>query len=147
MLKPLQPFSFVGYETATKGVVFQGARGEFRRRRKVRYAPLAGMPTSARSLAPPSPHKACALRGPLGCFRRLSFTPLLRLFPTKLRFAGAPERHLPLTKGRQGFAVSNSVLRRAVPALHLVPHRAATARRLGQAPHRTLHKQQAVQFV
>ena len=57
MLNPLQPFSFVGYETATKGVVFQGAMGDFRRRRKVRYAPLAGMPTSARSLAPPLPTK------------------------------------------------------------------------------------------
>ena len=31
MLKPLQPFSFVGYETTTKGVVFQGAMGAFRR--------------------------------------------------------------------------------------------------------------------
>ena len=31
MLKPLQPFSFMGYETATKGVVFQGAMGAFRR--------------------------------------------------------------------------------------------------------------------
>ena len=30
MLKPLQPFSFVRYETATKGVVFQGAMGDFR---------------------------------------------------------------------------------------------------------------------
>ena len=30
MLKLLQPFSFVGYKTATKGVVFQGARGNFR---------------------------------------------------------------------------------------------------------------------
>ena len=57
MLNPLQPFSFVGYETATKGVVFQGAMGAFRRRRKVRYAPLASMPTSARSLAPPLPTK------------------------------------------------------------------------------------------
>ena len=32
------------------------------------------------------------------------------------------------------------------PAQHPIPHRAATARRSGQAPHRTLHKQQAVQF-
>jgi len=34
---------------------------------------------------------------------------------------------------------------RRFPALHPVPHRAATARRLGQALHRTLYKRQTVQ--
>ena len=44
------------------------------------------------------------------------------------------------------FARVHSVLRRAVPALHLVPHRAAIARRLVPAWLKTPHKQQAVQF-
>ena len=117
-----------------------------------------------RFVAPPSPHKACALRGPLRCFRRLSFTPLLRLFPTKLRFAGAPKRHLS-HRERQGACCADqsndkriithtrggtrrreatAFYARRSPTPSFVSHRAATARRLGQALHRTLHKRQTV---
>ena len=81
MLKPLQPFSFGGYETTTKGVVFQGARGNFR------MFPLCPL----ESPAPPDdlgPNGALRTRTHKATYNRLVLLAFLNIAPPIAALSG-----------------------------------------------------------